>query len=339
MLKKSDYDFYLPPSLIAQYPNKKREFSRLLIVDKKKDNFINSHFYDLDKFLNKGDVLVFNKTKVFPARIFGRKKTGGKVEIFLLKKITDSLWEILCKGSNIFKKEIIISDKMSAVIFKENSGKIFANFSYNGKNIEKEILRIGKIPLPPYIKRDVEKFDEEYYQTVFGKNSGSVAASTAGLHFSWEMIKRMKEKGIKICYITLHIGFGTFEKLKYENIPENTLHLEYCQIEESVAKKINEAKKSGFRVVAVGTTVARTLESFASFESVSFGKKWTDIFLFPGKKFKIVDALVTNFHLPKSSLIVMTSAFAGYTKIKKAYKYAIDKGYKFYSYGDGMLII
>lgn len=339
MLKLSDYDFYLPKKLIAQTPSPQRDSSRLLVVDRHNSCLKDSHFFDLHNSLKEGDVLVFNKTKVIPARLWGKKRSGGKVEVFLLTKLRDDMWECLVSSVSALGKNIYFAEGVEALVEKASSGKLLVEFFPKSDDLKDRLKKIGNTPLPPYIKREATKADSLRYQTIFAEDEGSVAAPTAGLHFTNELISKLEKRGIKICFLTLNVGYGTFAPLKDEDIKKNTLHSEFCHISEKTASIVNKTKAAGGRVIAVGTTSARALESFADGEKLTSGQKWTDIFIYPGKSFQIVDCLITNFHLPKSSLFVLVSAFANNRLIKRAYSYAIENSYRFYSYGDGMLIL
>ncbi len=338
-----DFDYHLPLELIAQKPVRPRDHSRLLLLDKKMGKIQHRHFYDLAGYLKPGDVLVLNNSKVFPARLLGHKKeTGGAVEIFLHRKIQGANWECLVGGR--VKEGTVVEFKkdLRAMILKNNQDGTWAvKFNLSGARFLNIINQIGLVPLPPYIKRTKkQKSDKNNYQTVFAdaRQTGSVAAPTAGLHFTKQLLQKIKKKGIKIVYVTLHVGLGTFAPVKTEKITEHQMHQEFATISASAKKEILAAKKAGGRVIAVGTTSARTLES-ADFKKVGAESFWTNIFIYPGYKFKMVDALVTNFHLPKSTLLMLVSALAGKKAIDRAYHEAIKQKYRFFSYGDAMLII
>lgn len=353
MYKTSDFNYQLPKELIAQHPTKKRVNSRLLILDKKSGEIRHNYFYNILNFFEKGDLLVLNNSKVFPARLFGKKdKTKGVVEVFLHKKKDNFNWECLLKGRIKIGLKIIISEKLQAIVEKNNEdGTWILSFNLKGSEFFNEIEKVGEMPLPPYIKRDKKlEIDKERYQTVFAEKNkiGSVAAPTAGLHFNEDLIKKLKEKGVIIKFITLHVGMGTFSPIKTDEIKEHKMHSEFLEISSDTIKSIIKAKNNKKRVVAVGTTSCRALES-ASDKILNFKKQdeknikaisfWTDIFIYPGYDFKIIDALITNFHLPKSTLLMLVSALAGKKYIDSAYKEAIEKKYRFFSYGDSMLII
>lgn len=339
--KTSDFYYDLPEELIAQTPIKERDHSRLLVLDKETGNIEHKHFYDVPQFINKGDCLVINDTKVLPARLFGTKKdTGAVVELLLLKRIDDNKWETLVKpgkkakvGAEIIFKENLLSGKIISV---EEDGNRIIEFEYKG--IFEEILdQLGEMPLPPYIHERLE--DKNRYQTIYAKNPGSAAAPTAGLHFNDELLKKLEDSGVNIARLTLHVGLGTFRPVKAEFISEHKMHAEYYELSESEAEKINNAKRNGNKVISVGTTSARTLETIGNDEGfVSAQKGWTDIFIFPGYKYKVVDSLITNFHLPESTLVMLVSALAGKENIMKAYNTAVENRYRFFSFGDAMLI-
>ena len=342
MYSVSDFDYNLPTELIAQRPVRPRDHSRLLLLNKKTKKIEHKHFYNLVNYLNPGDLLILNNSKVFPARLLGQKKeTGGKIEIFLHHDLGHGTWECLVGGR--VKEGVIIefSKKLIAEIIKNNNdGTWQVKFNYSGLDFFSIISKIGLVPLPPYIKRDKKiASDKNNYQTVFAANNkvGSAAAPTAGLHFTNNLLKKIKAKGVIIKYVTLHVGLGTFSPIKTEKIKDHKMHSEFASIESGTIKEIIKVKKTGRRVIAVGTTSCRTLESLdLSKGSQSF---WTDIFIYPGYKFKVVDALVTNFHLPKSTLLMLVASFVGVEKALKLYEEAIVKEYRFYSYGDTMLIL
>lgn len=352
--KLSDFDYYLPKKLIAQQPLKTRSACRLLLVDRKKDDFKESSFTDLLLALHPGDLLVLNNSKVIPARLLGKKKdSGGKVEVFLHKKMRDynkqEVWEVLIKGRIQKNTIIIFSNKFSAEVIERNEdGSCLVVFNQAGINFWKALDKHGQVPLPPYIKREKKPGinDKLYYQTVFAndKQAGSVAAPTAGLHFTKDLLKKIKEKGVEIVEITLHVGLGTFAPIRTEKIADHKMHEELVIIEKSVAKKIIEQKKSGQRIIAAGTTVCRALEAWGQNGNLKKNNFlvddifWTDIFISPGYKFLLTDVLLTNFHLPQSSLLILVSALAGKENILAAYSFAVANNFRFFSYGDAMLI-
>ncbi|WP_297453199.1 tRNA preQ1(34) S-adenosylmethionine ribosyltransferase-isomerase QueA [Persephonella sp.] len=336
-MKLSDYDYYLPEELIAKYPVEPRDSCRLMVLDRKTQKIEHRIFRDIVDYLEEGDLLVLNDTKVIPARLIGRKTTGAKIEILLLRPYTDNEWEVLIKNIKRLKpgQEVIIGEDFKAVLLeKYQEGK--ARVKLIGDNIKKLINKYGHIPLPPYIEREDEERDKETYQTVFARKEGAVASPTAGLHFTQELLKKLEKKGIKKAFCTLHVGLGTFRPIQTEDITKHKMHEEFYQIPEETLQAIRETKEKGKRVIAVGTTVVRTLETYAQ-----TGKKegFSDIFIYPPYQFKMVDALITNFHLPKSTLILLVSAFAGKEFIFKAYNEAIQQKYRFFSYGDAMLIL
>lgn len=338
-MKTSDFSYDLPSELIAQHPALKRDQSRLMLLNKKTGEINHKKFYNIIDYLNNGDVLVLNDTRVMPARIFGhRPEKDESIEILLLNHKGDT-WETLAKPGKKLKigTEIIFSDELKAeVVDISEDGSRFLKFIYSG--IFEEILdRLGEMPLPPYIQEKLE--DKERYQTVYSKEIGSAAAPTAGLHFTKELLKKIEEKGIEICFITLHVGLGTFRPVKVEDVTKHKMHSEFYIIRDDVAQKINKAKDEGRRIVAVGTTSIRTLESAADDKGYVKAKSgWTDIFIYPPYKFKCVDALITNFHLPESTLIMLVSSLSTREIILNAYNVAVKEKYRFFSFGDAMFI-
>lgn len=340
-MKVSEFYYKLPAGLIAQTPLKERDMSRLMVLDRKSGNIKHERFRSILKYINSGDCLVLNNTRVIPARLIGKKAdTGGKIEFVLLKRITKDKWEVILKPGRRAKpgaKFVFGSGELEAEILEViEGGNRLVNFKYIG--VFEEILdRIGIIPLPPYITKNLE--DVERYQTVYSKEKGSAAAPTAGLHFTDELLEKLREKGVELAYVTLHVGLGTFRPVKVTNVQDHKMHSEFYSIDQEECNKINRAKASGRRIIAVGTTSCRVLETVSSVEGiVKSGSGWTDIFIYPGYTFKIVDALITNFHLPESTLIMLVSAFAGKDNIMKAYKEAARKKYRFFSLGDAMFI-
>ena len=336
-------DFYydLPEELIAQDPLEKRSNSRLMILDKKSGDVTHRHFYDIKEYLRPGDCLVINNTRVIPARLYGeREETGGKVEILLLKRKSDDVWETLVKPG----KKARIGTRLTfgggllkgQVIDIVDEGNRLIRFSYEG--IFEEILdQLGQMPLPPYITHQLK--DKSRYQTVYAKHDGSAAAPTAGLHFTQELLQEIQDMGVTIAHVTLHVGLGTFRPVKVDTIEEHHMHSEFYVVEEEEAKKINDTKKNGGRVICVGTTSCRTLESATGEDGIlKAGSGWTDIFIYPGYRFKILDCLITNFHLPESTLVMLVSALAGREHILNAYQEAIKERYRFFSFGDAMFI-
>lgn len=341
MMKKEDFYFDLPQELIAQDPLEDRSGSRLLVLDKETGEIAHHVFRDIIDYLNPGDCLVINDTKVIPARLIGSKVgTDAKIEILLLKRKENDVWETLVKpgkkakpGTKIsFGDGLLIGEVLDVV----EEGNRLIRFFYEG--IFEEILdQLGQMPLPPYITHQLK--DKNRYQTVYAKHSGSAAAPTAGLHFTPELLKKIKEKGVEIAHVTLHVGLGTFRPVKVENIQEHHMHSEFYQIEASEAEKINRAKENGHRVICVGTTSCRTIESAADSEGrLKECSGWTEIFIYPGYQFKILDCLITNFHLPESTLIMLVSALAGREKVLHAYEEAVKERYRFFSFGDAMFI-
>ncbi len=341
LTKRSSYYYDLPEELIAQYPLQERSSSRLLVLNKQSGQIHHEHFTDIVDHFKKGDLLVVNSTKVIPARLVGKRETGGKIEVFLLNHIVNDTWRCLVKPGRKcpIGTTIRITDNFTGtVIDTSTEGSRLVKFNYLG-NFWSALSEAGHIPLPPYIKREAEKADSITYQTIYAKIKGSVAAPTAGLHFTEEVLQALRDKSVEIAEVVLHVGLGTFRPVKTENIEDHKMHSEYCSISKETATAINKAKAEGRRIIAVGTTSTRVLESFAKDNEVESGNKWTDIFIYPGKKFRIVDAMITNFHMPESTLIMMISAFSGYENTMNAYKIAVAEKYRFFSYGDAMLII
>jgi S-adenosylmethionine:tRNA ribosyltransferase-isomerase len=340
-VKTSDYFFDLPEGSIAKYPSQKRDESRLLVLDRASGEGLDKKFFDVLDYFNRGDLLVLNETKVIPARLFGRRKTGGKVEIMLLKNLGGSVWSVLARPAKRLRadEEIIFDDDFRARVLPPNLSDVDAGtrrveLIFSG-DVGEKIRSFGKIPLPPYIRREAEESDKTDYQTVYAKREGSVASPTAGLHWTEELLSEAKERGIGIAKLTLDIGLGTFAPVKAEKITEHKMHSESFEIPPETASAINETRLRGGRVVACGTTVCRALEASAG----EAGRGETNIFIYPSYQFKIVDALLTNFHLPGSTLLMLVSAFAGRERILAAYAEAARKGYRFFSYGDAMLIV
>lgn len=336
-----DFYFDLPQELIAQDPLEDRSASRLLVLDKKTGDVKHRIFKDITEYLRPGDCLVINDTKVIPARLFGVKKdTGAKIELLLLKRRENDIWETLVKPGKKAKPGTVIDfgDGLltGTVLETVDDGNRLIRFSYEG--IFEEILdRLGQMPLPPYITHQLK--DKNRYQTVYAVHEGSAAAPTAGLHFTKELLKQIEEMGVKIAHVTLHVGLGTFRPVKVENVQEHHMHSEFYMVEESEAKKVNDTKAAGGRVICVGTTSCRTVESASPADGILQAKTgWTDIFIYPGYRFKILDSLITNFHLPESTLVMLVSALAGREHILKAYEEAIRERYRFFSFGDAMLI-
>ena len=336
----SDFDYYLPEELIAQHPCEPRDHSRLLVLDKNTGTTAHQHFYNLPDYLKAGDTLVFNDTKVIPARLIGAKAdTGGKVEVFLLSRKSGEVWEALVKPGKKARPGAIItfSDELSCEIVENTDfGGRLVRFRFTG--VFEELLdKLGQTPLPPYIKEELA--DKERYQTVYARESGSAAAPTAGLHFTKELMTRLSEKDVNLAFVTLHVGLGTFRPVKTDDITNHVMHREYYSVSPEAALLINTTKEQGGRVIAIGTTAIRTLETATSHGKLTAKSGWTEIFIYPGYSFKIVDAAVTNFHLPKSTLLMLISALAGQESVFSAYHEAVAEKYRFFSFGDAMLII
>jgi len=336
-----DFDFYLPEELIAQHPLEQRDSSRLMVLDKVTGEINHRKFHDIIEYLDAGDTLVLNNTRVMPARLIGEKEgTGGKIEFLLLKRIEKDKWECLAKpgkSAKVGRKFTFGEGKLKAeVVEVKEDGNRIVEFFYDG--IFEEVLdSLGEMPLPPYIHERLE--DRERYQTVYSKENGSAAAPTAGLHFTKELLQELKDNGINIVYLTLHVGLGTFRPVKVESIEEHEMHSEFYMLSKESADIINETKKRGNAVISVGTTSTRTLETIG--DENGFVKEqngWTNIFIYPGYKFKVVDRLITNFHLPESTLIMLVSTLAGQNNVMNAYKEAVNEKYRFFSFGDAMFI-
>ena len=340
-MKTSDFYYELPKELIAQTPVEPRDSSRLMVLNRETGEIEHRHFYDILDYLNEGDLLVCNDSRVLPARIFGVKETGARVEFLLLKQIGGNRWETLCKpgkkareGAEFIFGDGIMKAKIAGVT---EDGNRIVDFDCN-ENFFAALDKIGQMPLPPYITEELK--DRERYQTVYSHELGSAAAPTAGLHFTEELMEKLRAKGVNIAYVTLHVGLGTFRPVKVDDVTKHKMHSEHYEIPEETARLINQTKQNGKRVIAVGTTSCRTLESVASFYGeIKPCDGFTDIFIYPGYEFKVLDGLITNFHLPESTLIMLVSAFAGYDNIMNAYKTAVEEKYRFFSFGDAMLII
>lgn len=336
-----DFDFYLPEELIAQHPLEQRDSSRLMVLDKETGEISHRTFHDIIEYLNEGDTLVLNNTRVLPARLIGEKEeSGGKIEFLLLKRVEGDKWECLAKpgkSAREGRRFTFGGGKLKAeVIEVKEDGNRIVEFYYDG--IFEEVLdSLGEMPLPPYIHERLE--DKERYQTVYSKEEGSAAAPTAGLHFTKELLEQIKEKGVNVVYLTLHVGLGTFRPVKVENIEDHDMHSEYYHLSKETADIINETKKRGNKVISVGTTSTRTLETIGDENGeVREQSGWTNIFIYPGYKFKIVDRLITNFHLPESTLIMLVSTLAGKEHVMHAYEEAVKEKYRFFSFGDAMFI-
>ncbi len=339
-MKTSDFWYDLPEELIAQTPLEQRDTSRLMVLDKQSGKIVHRHFFDILDYLRPGDCLVMNDSRVLPARLLGHRPTGGAAELLLLRDLGDKKWECLAKPGRKLQvgQEVIFGDGelTATVIAVQEDGNRVVEFRYEGIFLE-VLERLGKMPLPPYIKAELQ--DQERYQTVYSREVGSAAAPTAGLHFTKELLDQIRKKGIKTAFVTLHVGLGTFRPVKADNISEHHMHSELCMMTEETAQILNETKNSGGRVVCVGTTSCRTLESLVEHDgSFTAKSRWTDIFIFPGYQFKAMDALITNFHLPESTLVMLVSAFAGREHVLSAYQEAVKERYRFFSFGDAMFI-
>lgn len=339
-MKTDDFDYYLPEELIAQHPAEKRDHARLLVLDKETGETEDKYFYDIIDYLDPGDVLVMNDTRVIPARLFGHRESKEEsIEVFLLTNIEGKTWECLVRPGKKMKigTNVIFSEELSGEVkdIKEDGNRII-EFCYEG--IFNELLdRLGNVPLPPYIKEELQEPEE--YQTVYSKNPGSVAAPTAGLHFTQELLEEIESKGIKLAYLTLNVGLGTFRPVSVEDVTDHKMHSEFYTISKETADIINKAHKKGNKVIATGTTSIRTLESvYKKNGKIQGDSGWTDIFIYPGFKFEVVDAMITNFHLPKSTLVMLVSAFASKDIILNAYEHAVNDKYRFFSFGDAMYI-
>ena len=339
-MKTSDFYFHLPSELIAQTPLERRDASRLLTLDRATGETRHLHFYDLPSLLRPGDCLVLNDSRVLPARLIGRRAGGGACEVLLLTDRGDRVWECLVRPGRKLRPgaKITFGDgELSAeVVGETEGGGRLVRFDYEGIFLE-TLERLGKMPLPPYIKAELK--DGERYQTVYSKVAGSAAAPTAGLHFTEELLERVRGMGVKVCFVTLHVGLGTFRPVKAEDLEGHEMHSEYCVIPQETADAVNETRWSGGRVICVGTTSCRTIESWAKEDgTLSPSAGWTNIFIYPGYRFKVLDALITNFHLPESTLIMLVSALAGRENVLNAYAEAVREKYRFFSFGDAMFI-
>ena len=339
-MKTSDFFYELPEELIAQTPLEKRDTSRLLVLDRKSGDIAHKHFYDILDYLQPGDCLVMNDSRVLPARLLGHRPTGGAVEVLLLRDLGDKKWECLCKPGRKMQvgNEVIFGngELTATVVEVQETGNRVVQFHYEGIFLE-VLERLGKMPLPPYIKEELQ--DQERYQTVYSRAVGSAAAPTAGLHWTEELLDNARAKGIKTAFVTLHVGLGTFRPVKAEEITDHHMHAELCMISQETADMLNRAKAEGGRIICVGTTSCRTLESLVNEDGTFEAKsKWTEIFIYPGYTFKAMQGLITNFHLPESTLVMLVSAFAGREKVLNAYEEAVKERYRFFSFGDAMFI-
>ena len=340
-MKKSDFYFDLPAELIAQTPIERRDASRLLVLDKDSGAWEHRHFFDLPEYLRPGDCLILNNSRVLPARLLGQRLPGGGAcEVLLLIDRGDKTWECLVRPGKHLREGASLSfgggELLAAVTSVLDGGNRLVRFNYEGVFLE-VLDRLGKMPLPPYIREELQ--DRERYQTVYSKVVGSAAAPTAGLHFTEALLQKVQNMGVKVGYVTLHVGLGTFRPVKEDNITDHMMHSEYCVIPQETADLINETKRNGGRIICVGTTSCRTLETWAAEDGTMMANAgWTNIFIYPGYKFKVIDALITNFHLPESTLIMLVSALAGRRNVLNAYKEAVRERYRFFSFGDAMFI-
>jgi len=340
-MKTHDFWYDLPEELIAQTPLQKRDTSRLMVLDRRTGEVTHKHFYDIIDYLQPGDCLVMNDSRVLPARLLGHRPTGGAVEVLLLRDLGDKRWECLCKPGRkmqVGSLAVFGNGELTAqVVGVKEDGNRIVEFQYEGIFLE-VLERLGKMPLPPYIKEELA--DQERYQTVYSREVGSAAAPTAGLHWTKELLEKARQKGVKTAFVTLHVGLGTFRPVKADELTEHHMHAELCMIGSETADLLNETKQQGGRIICVGTTSCRTLESLVnddgSFEEKS---KWTEIFIYPGYKFKAMEGLITNFHLPESTLVMLVSAFAGRENVLNAYNCAVEEKYRFFSFGDAMVIL
>ena len=340
-MKTHDFYYELPEELIAQTPLQQRDASRLMVLNRVTGEIEHKHFYDIIDYLHPGDCLVLNDSRVLPARLLGHRPTGGAVEVLLLRDLGDKKWECLCKPGKKMREGDTVSfgdGTLTATVRQVlEDGNRVVEFHYEGIFLE-VLERLGKMPLPPYIKAELK--DQERYQTVYSREVGSAAAPTAGLHFTQELLDKIRAKGIKTAFVTLHVGLGTFRPVKAEDVLEHHMHSELCMMNEETAAILNETKAAGGCVICVGTTSCRTLESLVNEDgSFSAKSKWTDIFIYPGYEFKAMDGLITNFHLPESTLVMLVSAFAGREHVLNAYKIAVQERYRFFSFGDAMAIL
>lgn len=339
-MKTHDFYYELPEELIAQTPLEKRDASRLMVLSRETGEVTHRHFYDIVDYLNPGDCLVMNDSRVLPARLLGHRPTGGAVEVLLLRDLGDKRWECLCKPGRKMQvgSEVSFGNGELTAVVREvrEDGNRVVEFRYEGIFLE-VLERLGKMPLPPYIKEELQ--DQERYQTVYSREVGSAAAPTAGLHFTKELLEKIREKGVKEAFVTLHVGLGTFRPVKAEEITDHHMHAELCMMNAETAKVLNETKQNGGRIICVGTTSCRSLESLVNEDGTFAAKsKWTEIFIYPGYTFKTMDGLITNFHLPESTLVMLVSAFAGREHVLNAYQEAVAARYRFFSFGDAMLI-
>lgn len=339
-MKTHDFWYDLPEELIAQTPLHQRDSSRLLVLERKTGKVFHRHFYDIIDYLQPGDCLVMNDSRVLPARLLGHRPTGGAVEVLLLRDLGDKKWECLCKPGRKMQvgNEVIFGNgELTAIVVAvQEDGNRIIEFRYEGIFLE-VLERLGKMPLPPYIKAELQ--DQERYQTVYSRAVGSAAAPTAGLHFTNELLEKIRSMGVKTAFVTLHVGLGTFRPVKAEEISDHHMHSELCMINQETARLLNATKATGGRIICVGTTSCRTLESLVNDDgSFAAKSKWTEIFIYPGYQFKAMQGLITNFHLPESTLVMLVSAFAGRENVLAAYNEAVSEKYRFFSFGDAMFI-
>ena len=340
-MKTHDFYYDLPEELIAQTPLERRDGSRLMVLDRQTGEIEHKHFYDIVDYLRPGDCLVMNDSRVLPARLLGHRPTGGAVEVLLLRDLGDKKWECLCKPGRKMREGDTVTfgdgELTATVVAVQEDGNRIVEFHYEGIFLE-VLERLGKMPLPPYIKAELA--DQERYQTVYSREVGSAAAPTAGLHFTNELLDKIRAMGVKTAFVTLHVGLGTFRPVKAEEITEHHMHSELCMMNEETARILNETKAAGGRVICVGTTSCRTLESLVNEDGTFEAKsRWTDIFIYPGYTFKAMDGLITNFHLPESTLVMLVSAFAGREHVLNAYNVAVAEKYRFFSFGDAMFLV
>ena len=340
-MKTHDFYYDLPEELIAQTPLERRDGSRLMVLDRQTGEIEHKHFYDIVDFLRPGDCLVMNDSRVLPARLLGHRPTGGAVEVLLLRDLGDKKWECLCKPGRKMREGDTVTfgngELTATVVAVQEDGNRIVEFHYEGIFLE-VLERLGKMPLPPYIKAELA--DQERYQTVYSREVGSAAAPTAGLHFTNELLDKIRAMGVKTAFVTLHVGLGTFRPVKAEEVTEHHMHSELCMMNEETARILNETKAAGGRVICVGTTSCRTLESLVNEDGTFEAKsRWTEIFIYPGYTFKAMDGLITNFHLPESTLVMLVSAFAGREHVLNAYNVAVAEKYRFFSFGDAMFLV
>ena len=343
-MKLADFKYDLPDELIAQYPTDQRDGSKMMVLDRNKQEVKSTQFSDIVNYFESGDTLVINETKVFPARLIGYKeKTNAQVEVLLLRQLEDRMWEVLVKPARKVRigNRLIIADEIGCdVIDNTVSGGRVVKFDHNGQDFFELVDRVGISPLPPYIKREAEDLDKERYQTVYARKTGAVAAPTAGLHFTDDVLAQLKNNGVNIVPVTLHVGLGTFRPVQVEDLSRHQMDSEYYKVPEETADVVNETRRTGKKVVAVGSTTVRAMETVANPDGIiKSGHGWTDKFIYPPYTFKAIDGMITNFHLPQSTLYILVCTFAGHDFTRGAYEQAIEKNYRFYSYGDSMLIL